>query len=219
MHDVRFKTPSTTIISGPSNSGKTSLLFKILRRGEELLEYPKCLQNILYYYKQWQPGFDELSAEMNIIYVNSVPSVDNIREKTQDFSQTGGSIIIVDDFMQELTTDVSVLFSTLSHHLNITVFLLTQNLFSKNPVFRDISLNATYNIIFKNPRDASQITHFAKQYAPGKASFIMAAYKDATKKPHSYILFDNHQVMSDDVRIRSNILQENHDPVKVWLYK
>ena len=60
-------------------------------------------------------------------------------------------VVVIDDFMQELTKDVSLLFSTFSHHLNVTVFLLAQNLFLKNPVFRDISLNATYHFIFKNP--------------------------------------------------------------------
>ena len=93
---------------------------------------------------------------------------------------------------------------------------MTQNLFSKNPVFRDISLNATYNIIFKNPRDSSQISHFARQYAPGKAKMILDVYKKATQKPHTYLLFDNHQEMRDEVRIRSNILQEGGNPVLVW---
>ncbi len=102
-------------------------------------------------------------------------------------------MVVIDDFMQELTKDVSILFSTLSHHLNVTVFLLTQNLFSKNLVFRDISLNATYNFKLKNPRDSSQISHFGCQYAPGKSSFITSVYEKATHLPHSYILFDNHQ--------------------------
>lgn len=216
MYDIRFKSPSTTIVSGPSNSGKTSLVFDILRRGDELLEKPKCLQNVIYYYKQWQNGFDELNKDVKLQFINKVPSIANITEKTEGFSQIGGSLIVIDDFMQELTRDVSVLFSTLSHHLNITVFLMTQNLFSKNPVFRDISLNATYNIIFKNPRDSSQISHFARQYAPGKAKMILDIYKEATQKPHSYLLFDNHQEMRDGIRIRSNILQEGGNPVLVW---
>lgn len=216
-YDTRFKCPSTTVLSGPSNSGKTSLVFNILKQGNEILSDPRCLQNIVYYYKQWQGGFDALSDHLHVKFLNKVPTSGNIIENTEDFTHSGGSVMIIDDFMQELTKDISVLFSTHSHHLNITVFLLTQNLFSKNPVFRDISLNSTYNIIFKNPRDSSQISHFARQYAPGKSTFIVNVYKQATRKPHSYLLFDNHQETEDDIRIRSNILEESGDPVTVWV--
>lgn len=216
-YDTRIKCPSTTTVSGPSNSGKTSLVFNILQNGDKILSDPRCLQNIIYYYKQWQKSYDEALKHVKITFVNQVPNTADMIDRTEEFAHSGGSVLVIDDFMQELTKDVSLLFSTLAHHLNITVFLLTQNLFSKNPVFRDISLNSTYNIIFKNPRDSSQISHFARQYAPGKASFVVEVYRQATKKPHSYLLFDNHQETDDDIRIRSNILEENGEPTISWV--
>ena len=182
LFDVRFRCPSTAILSGPSNSGKTTLVYEILKHARHIFHDPRCIQNVIFFYKQWQNIYDIMQQELKIDFINSVPTIDVLKEKTQEASGDGGSIVIIDDFMQELTKDVSVLFSTLSHHLNIVVFLMTQNLFSKNPVFRDISLNATYNIIFKNPRDASQISYFARQYAPGKTQLIVDMFKRATKK-------------------------------------
>ncbi len=170
---------------------------------------------IVFFYKQWQRLYDKMLESFYISFVNEIPTTERIKHLSQPYSNRGGSVLVIDDFMQELTKDVSILFSTLSHHLNITVFLLTQNLFSKNPVFRDISLNATYNFIFKNPRDSSQISHFGRQYAPGKSSFITSVYDKATHLPHSYILFDNHQETPNSIRLRSNILAEN-GPVRVW---
>ena len=48
---------------------------------------------------------------------------------------------------------------------------------------RTISLNAHYLILFKNPRDASQINHLAKQMYPTKSKFMVEAYRDATLPP------------------------------------
>jgi hypothetical protein len=46
-----------------------------------------------------------------------MPTIDNIKENVQEYSKKGGSIIVLDDFMQTLTPDIGVLFTTLSHHL------------------------------------------------------------------------------------------------------
>jgi hypothetical protein len=215
MFDVRFRCPSTTLVSGPSQSGKTSLVLNILNRGNQYFRDPRCLQNILFYYKEWQPKYGEFDAALKIQFINAVPTAAEVREKTAMFQSHGGSLIIIDDLMQDVTQDVSVLFTAQSHHLNITVFLLTQNLFPKNSNFRDISLNATYLILFKNPRDVSQISNFARQYAPGKSKLITDVYRQATAEPHSHILFDNHQHTPDIVRIRSNIIP-NDSPMEVW---
>ena len=54
------------------------------------------------------------------------------------------------------------LFTKGSHHSNLSVLHLVQNVFDKNKHTRTISLNAHYLVIFKNPRDASQVTHSAR---------------------------------------------------------
>lgn len=216
MFDARLKNPSTFIVSGPSQSGKTSLVVDILKNGSTLFEDPRCLQQVYYFYKQWQPKYDEMQRSgLNVEFIQRLPNVAQIRDYATVLASSGGCVMILDDFMQEVSKDISVLFSALSHHLKITTFLLTQNLFYRNPVFRDISLNATYIILFKNPRDASQISTFARQYRPGKNNFITQIYKHVTKDPHTYVLFDNHQATPDIIRIRTNLLARNK-PLTVW---
>ena len=217
MFDARLRNPSTFIVSGPSQSGKTSLVLDLIINGGQLFEDSRCLQKIYYFYKQWQPKYDQMSkSSLNVEFIQRLPNVAQIRELANVYSAIGGCIMVLDDFMQEVSKDISVLFSALSHHMNITTFLLTQNLFYRNPVFRDISLNATYVILFKNPRDASQISTFARQYRPGRNNFITQVYRDVTKLPHSYILFDNHQATPDIIRIRSNLLARD-TPLTVWV--
>ena len=57
---------------------------------------------------------------------------------------------------------------------------LVQNLFHKNKESRTISLNSQYMVVFKNPRDASQMSHLARQMYPGRVKFVQEAFKDAT---------------------------------------
>ncbi len=206
-YDLRFKNPSSFVLGGVSQSGKTTFTLNLLRNIEHLFEDPRCKQNIIYYYKQWQNSYESFKKE-NIVkeWLNHLPSEDDVKEKTLLFKDRGGSVIVIDDFAQELNKDVANIFSVLTHHTNSVVILLTQNIFSKNPVFRDISLNATFIVLFKNIRDASQVVHLAKQFAPGNNSYVIEAYKDATKNAYSYLLFDLHQSTPDNLRLRSRIL-------------
>ena len=215
MFDVRFRSPSTCVISGPSQSGKTSLLQKILQHGPHIFQDPKCLDNIVFFYNQWQPIYSDIQKKFGGTFVNAVPTIESVTQLTQKYDKRGGSIVIIDDFMQQLTSDISTIFTTLSHHINLTVFLLTQNLFPKSSAWRDISLNSTYIMIFKNPRDSSQISLFARQYAPGKSKILTDIFSHATASPYTFLMFDNHQETPDPVRIRSNIFGEK-SPVAVW---
>ena len=134
------------------------------------------------------------------------------------FKDRGGSIIVIDDFQQQLNKYVVHIFTVLCHHYKIVVLLLVQNLFPKAALFRDISLNANYCVIFKNPRDGSQILPFARQFMPGESRFVLEAFTDATKEAHSYALFDSSQSCSQNLRIRSNILPHQL-PMKIYMKK
>jgi len=111
--------------------------------------------------------------------------------------------------MSECEKDPSILnlFTTDSHHRNISVFLISQNLFSQGKYSRTISLNCIYLIIFKNPRDKSQINVLARQMFPEKYNFFMEAFSDAVNnKSHSYLFIDLKQDTLEKNRIQTAIL-------------
>ena len=60
-----------------------------------------------------------------------------------------------------------------------SVLYLVQNLFPKNKESRNISLNSQYMVVFKNPSDASQMSHLARQMYPGR-------FKRLLKTPRRY---------------------------------
>ena len=67
--------------------------------------------------------------------------------------------------MAETDSRVTNLFTKKSHHSDTSVIYLVQNLLSKNRESSTISLNAQYMIVFKNPRDASQLAVAVKKEA------------------------------------------------------
>jgi len=79
--------------------------------------------------------------------------------------------IVLDDLMDSAySTKVSQLFTKGSHHRNISLVLITQNLFHQGPSSRDISLNRKYIVVFKNLRNKTQIVHLARQVYPENIS-------------------------------------------------
>ena len=69
-----------------------------------------------------------------------------------------------------------------------------------------MSLNTHYNIIFKNPRDERQFRCLASQMHPGNSDWLIGAFKDATSRPHGYLVLDHHPDSGDDKRVLTNIL-------------
>ena len=56
MTDFRLENPSTFLISGPSQSGKTTFVVKLILNGSNLFKSPRCLQNILFFVDKLTEG-------------------------------------------------------------------------------------------------------------------------------------------------------------------
>jgi len=118
---------------------------------------------------------------------------------------------MIEDLMQETDGTVANLFTKGSHHRNVSVVFLAQNLFPKNKFARTMSLNADYVVLFKNLRDASQFANLARQMYPKQWKFAVKTYKDATREPYSYLILDLRPEQDEDLRLRTNVFRgETH---------
>ena len=111
----------------------------------------------------------------------------------------------MDDLMTSTDDRVVDIFAKLSHHRNLSVVYLTQDLLYKNKQTRTLSLNSHYIVLFKNARDASQVANLARQMYPGKSAFMIEAFKNATSTPYGYLLIDRKQETDDKLRLRTGI--------------
>ncbi len=150
-----------------------------------------------------QPAYEELSRDLpHVRFCEGVPENwdELIDPKLRNLS-------ILDDLMTECSKDpqVTKLFTQGSHHRNLSVIYIVQNLFYQSKESRTISLNCHYITLFKNPRDRSQVVHLAKQMYPGQTKFMVEAYADATRQPYSYLFIDLKPNCPEEYRLRSNI--------------
>lgn len=73
---IKFESPSTFIICGGTGSGKTSLLYQILRHGRGIFTSPP--KKIFYCYGVYQGLYDEMKTNIsNIEFFEGLPSKEN----------------------------------------------------------------------------------------------------------------------------------------------
>lgn len=198
------------ILAGPSGCGKTSWIASFIKYRQKLMDIDPA--KICLYYSVWQPLYNEL--EDIVDFRKGIPSIEDI-EALNEYSEIGGSLVVIDDQALSINKDIATIFTVTARHTRVSLVLLTQNLFSKQQYFRDVSLQASYFVIFKNPRDNSSIRHLANQLSPNNTKYVYEAYEHALKRPYSYLLIDLDQKTNDSTRLRSNIFPNEH-PIIVY---
>ena len=160
-------------------------------------------ENIIWCYGICQPAYDEIQRHFpNITFVEGVPS-----DLESMINPSIRNLVVIDDLMHELSNDprITSLFTKGSHHRNLSVIFILQNIFHRGKELRDMTLNCHYLVLFKSPRDSSQVNHLAKQMFPSHVKYIQGAFQDATKRPYGYLLCDLKPETPSDFRLRSNI--------------
>ena len=143
-----------------------------------------------------------MTVNPQIEFLKGLPDIDEINSNENN-------LIILDDLMSDCEKDKSILnlFTTDSHQKNISVFLITQNLFSQGKFSRTISLNCHYLIIMNNPRDRSQIFYLSRQMYPNNSKFLIECYSDAVEnKQFGYLFIDLKQTTDKNFRVQTGIL-------------
>lgn len=196
---VKFECPSAFLLSGPSNSGKSVLMMKILKHARDMFTVPPV--QIMYCYNKWQADlFDSVSG---VEFHKDLPSESELKEFCKDRRHR---LIIFDDLLSQIIDNKFVLdlFCVGSHHDVLSPFLITQNLFFKSATMRTISLNCHYFILLKNRRDGQQINTLARQMYPHNSKFVVSAYNEATSSPFGYLIIDVSSHSNDLYRLRTN---------------
>ena len=130
-------------------------------------------------------------------------------------------LIIFDDLLdvKRSSFDVIAMFTKAAHHKPCFIIFITQNLFPGGKESRTRSLNTHYYILFKNPRDKSQIDCLARQIVPRKSKTLIDVFEAATKPAHGYLFCDFTQECPDSYRFRTNLFGDLEAGTPITIYK
>ena len=139
--------------------------------GETLLENLQITispppQRIIWYYGQWN---------RNEGIPDDIENVDSLEVSQRN-------LIVLNDLVAQSGKDkrIADLFTKGSHHQNLSVIYIVQNIFHQGKERRNVSLNAHYIVLFKSPRDKQKISMLARQINPGIMQEFMRSYEHAT---------------------------------------
>ena len=199
MTDLRLFSDRTMCVVGPSHSGKTSFVLKLLDHRYEIFRTP--LRRVIWCYGHYQHQMHrELEEKGFILHHGIIPS-----EKVLP-----NDIVVLDDLLHESksSADMTTMFTQAAHHKPCFVIFITQNLYPPGREARTRSLNTHYYVLMKNPRDKAQINVLAHQMLPGKTKEFVDLYTSVTQEPHSYLFIDLTQECPESLRFRSRLFEK-----------
>lgn len=200
-YDFRFRTNFSMLCFGPTCSGKTVFIRKLLKHRD--LCFDRTPERIVYLYTHWQEEYDLMKQDN--------PQMDFRRDfqevlgNESFFNKQQVNLLILDDLASSVadSKEASNLFTRGVHHKNINCIHICQNMFQQGKSMRNLQLNAMYLVLFKNCRDVNQIKLLAKQTG---LSHLPTAYNKVTSKPYQPLLVDLKTDCPDYFRVRSHIL-------------
>lgn len=188
LFNPRWEHPSNIWVAGPSKSGKTVFVQRMIRHSS--WKFKPAIKQVVYLYGVWQQAYEEMKKEFGskVKWVQGLPD-----DPYSLFTQTPG-LLIVDDLMGEIEGkhhEVDKWFTKGTHHMDVSLVALVQNVFP--PKMRTASLNSHIIVLFPNPRDRSQIQRLASQAFPGNADKLKKAIQFAQSTPYRPLIMDFHQ--------------------------
>lgn len=192
--------PFTMIVAGPTSSGKSWWVTQLITLYQKMTTFdPEYARptNVLWCYGQYQDMYDKEIPNANVHYYKGLMN-HNINSVA---SGPKPDVIVVDDLMAETVNDpkLAAMFTRESHHENISVIFIIQNLYVQGRKIRDITLNTQYFVIMKTKRDAGQLVKLGNQIMYGEAKQFLWAYETATKNMSFSYLFCNLHPKSNDM--------------------
>jgi len=176
---VKFLANKNTIIFGQTGSGKTEFVLQVIR-DKLITPFPK---NIYYMYKVEQ----EFMKTWNNVELTPIKFIQGLAFETIDTSEP--SMLVIDDLLLSTDKSVAEMFLMGTHHKRISLFYLSQSLFPKCPIYRTMSNNAHYFVIFHCQRLFRQVHTLARQIFVGKDLLrVTNAFKRAGEVARGFIV-------------------------------
>ena len=167
---------------GPSETGKSQLklIYNWLKNG---IFQPK-FDKIYFFYQYSQTLYDVMQKEIeNLEFVRGVnfKLIDSLKNNSTNY------LLFFDDSCEEkCNSKAFVDIATAGRHQGLSTIYIKHNLFHQSKLGRDVELQNSHIVLFKSPREITQVTTLSTQL--GLGSELVYWYRDATSVPFGHLL-------------------------------
>ena len=206
MDVLKLSTPISCLVAGPTMSGKSRFIYKLLQNQAHIFD--KQFVKIYYCYAIDQPLFMDMKKNMpKIVFYQGIPDMTLITS----WSKEGSVMLVFDDFQEQISNskEASDLLLAGTHHLGVSSIIVYQNLYPKNKYARNIALNTQVYLMLKNRRNMDQLSTFGRQILPGKCPAFNAICVDAFDKYGYLMVVTDPRLQHTDLMLRTNIFPED----------
>lgn len=196
--DGKLKHAFTMLVVGMTNCGKTCFTSELILKRYKIMD--NAPSKVIYCYRMWNPAFETLQRHG----VEFVKGLDNLLEIIDEIQNC---ILVLDDMATDAASskEVATMFTAGMHHRNISVIMIVHNLFMQAKYMREIMLNASYLVLFRNVRDSGQVRLLESQT---RIKGLFRAYQKATAEKYTPLLIDLLPYTPDAARLRSHIFNK-----------
>ena len=214
---LKITVPFRMNITGASGVGKSHFVVRLIENENYLLATPT--DSIIYFYNELNPTIKKLENNPKVTLKKGFDY-----DLILDNQPTHHLLCVIDDHINsEIYHHLSELFAVKSRALNISVCLLTQNIFSKGgnarQFNRDILINSTHTCIFENKRDKLSVMSIAKASFPTKYKYFMESYHsacDSFSDGHGYLFLSLSPQTNKQVELRTKIFFNEEVTILFW---
>ena len=190
---IKLYANSNILVIGASQSGKTTTVLKII--DQKLIE--PMPNKIIYLYAARQPFMDDWKDKIQ--FVEGL-DLSMIKDASED------KLLIIDDLMLSLNKDLAHHFIAGSSHKRTTTIFITHAIFLNNDLYRLISNNTQYMMIFHNKRNFSQVARLAGQVLGSERDLMLEAYKSIDA--YEFVLLSFHQRVPRELLIVTDFFEK-----------
>ena len=158
------KTPFTAFIVGCLGSGKTVFYTNLLKYWDQIFD--KKIGKLYIIYGFYQSAYDTLQEIFRERCHFETDLTENMLKQNEGDDSDSCTVIIIDDVAHRICDNELLvqLFIGASHHRNILVFLIMQNLYASCvPNYMTIMRNCKVMFLFRQPRDQTTICVLGQQ--------------------------------------------------------
>ena len=217
-----LKVPFTMLVAASTNSGKTHLVRDMILNHYRLFERP--IDEIVWLYHP--RAFDEdlaqqLKRDLNlpIRFIEGFPSKAIEQGTLFEADNKAVKMLVVDDLVATALRSHTALFlelhTIISHHNNICVVGILQNLHadtaSQRQIMNNIIRNLSYVVLFPDRRNLGALKQIARTYFNGEEYKLIAPFKQLidSKEKYNYMLID---FIDLDMPVKFNTLRPTDKP-------